>query len=87
MYITDIYCLLAATDYLNDQKTIIFDAGSTSESEATIFVVSDTVFEIDETYRLFLRLRGGRDIMLMNDEVEVTILNDDSKSVTYVHVH
>ena len=92
-YITVCNCHLAVTDYATSQSTVNFEAGSTAEQESEITVVPDDDFETNETYVVTLFIRRSvlneLNLVLLNGEVVVTILNDDSKShlsyTTFMH--
>ena len=84
IYIILCNCHLAVTDYATTQNTVNFEAGSTAEKESEITVEPDDDFETNETYVVTLFIRRSvlnrLNLVLLNGEVVVTILNDDSKS-------
>ena len=71
------------TDFNTEVVVVSFNPGDPDENVVQIAVIPDTIFEVNETYSLRLKLseaanKSGVQIGERN-QAQVTIINDDSK--------
>jgi serralysin len=73
---------LVSSDYGAIEQTIVFKPGETSKM-IPVPIVDDLIREPDETF--VIRLRDGVGVSLSSSyAVQVTILNDDTRTAVYL---
>ncbi|QDU11901.1 Calx-beta domain-containing protein [Gimesia aquarii] len=73
----------APSDYLSHSGTLTFNAGEQTKT-ITISIIDSDLVELDETFLVKLSnlQTNGADILLIDDQAEVTVIDDDQARIT-----